>query len=173
MAESLLIAVGVSLALCGLMWAYDRWIRPRIMRRWIDKTLAKIRAGDYVPPPMQSNFGLSIDATGITVSGKRPNLAPSYSIAWSDIVRVVAFKRDCLTVDCICLAIATKDGTMSEVNEEMEGWEALTSALPKHLPGSKDWTECFSQVAFPAFATNETVIFERDSSPDASKCGTA
>ena len=36
-------------------------------------------------------------------------------------------------------------------------------------PGSKDRSECFSQVAFPAFATNETVIFERKS--EVSECG--
>jgi hypothetical protein len=51
----------------------------------------------------------------------------------------------------------------------MEGWEALTDALPKHLPGSKDWSECFSEVAFPAFATNEMVIFERKSSLEKSQ----
>jgi hypothetical protein len=171
MAESLLIATGVVIALCGLMCAYDRWIRPRIVRRWIDKTLVKVRARDYVPPEKQSDFELSIDAAGITVSRKRPALAPLYSIAWSDVVRVVAFKRDWLTVDCISLAIATTDGTTTEVNEEMEGWEALTDALPKHLPGSKLWSESFSQVAFPAFATNETVIFDRTSSPNPAKCG--
>jgi hypothetical protein len=80
-----------------------------------------------------------------------------------------AFKRDWGTVDCICLAIATTDRTATEVNEEMEGWEALTEALHKYLPGSKLWSECFFQVAFPAFATNETVIFDRKSSPEASK----
>ena len=168
MAESLLIAVVAVLAICGLMWACDHWIQPWMMRRWIAKTLAKSRGRDYVPPPKQSDFGLSIDATGITVSRRRPTLEPSRCIAWSDIIRVVAFKRDWLTVDCICLAIAMKDGTTTEVNEEMEGWEALTDALSKHLPGSKAWTECFSQVAFPAFATNETVIFEK-SSPQPSK----
>jgi hypothetical protein len=161
MAESLLIAGGVVLALSGLIWAYHRWIRPHMTRQWIDKSLARIRTGDYVPPPKQSDFGLSIDATGISVSRRRPTFAHLHTIAWSDIVRVVAFKRDCLTVDCICLAIATTDGTTAEVNEEMEGWETLTEALPNYLDGSKDWSECFSRVAFPAFAINETVIFER------------
>jgi hypothetical protein len=160
-AELLLIATGVVLALWGAEWAYDRWIRPRIVRRWMDNALARIRAGDYVPPPKQSEFGLSIDAVGIKINKRSSTPAPLHSIAWSDIVRVVAFKLDLLTVDCICLEIATADGTTTEVNEEMEGWEALTDALPKHLPGGKVWFECFSEVAFPAFATNETVIFER------------
>jgi hypothetical protein len=172
MAESFLIAVGVVLALYGLMCAYDRWIRPRLTRRWIAKTLEKIWAGTYVPPAKQSDFAVSVDAAGITVGRRRPPFAALHPIAWSDFVRVVAFKRDWLTVDCICLAIATTDGTTTEVNEEMEGWEALTDALPKHLPGSKLWSECFSQVAFQAFATNETVMFERKSSTMGSKGGT-
>jgi hypothetical protein len=169
--ESILIAIGAVLVLSGLMWAYDRWILPRMMRRWIEKTLAKIRAGDYVPPPKQSDFALSVDAAGITVNKIRPTSGPVQSIAWSEVVRVVAFKRDLYTVDCICLAFATADGMTTEVNEEMEGWEALTEALTEHLPGSKAWSECFSQVAFPAFATNERVIFERTSSTMMSKCG--
>jgi hypothetical protein len=171
MADSLLIAAGVILVLYGLMCAYDRWIRPRTTRRWIDKTLARVWAGDYVLPLKQSDFTISIDPAGITVSRKGPTFVPLHSIAWSDIVRVVTSKRDWLTVDCICLAFATTDGTTIEVNEEMEGWEALTDALPKHLPGSKLWSECFSLVAFPAFATNETVIFERKSPAEVSKCG--
>jgi hypothetical protein len=169
MAESLVVVGGVVLAVSGLMWAYNRWIRPRMTRRWIDKTLAKVRAGDYVPPPKQSDFRLSIDAAGITVTRRRATSAPGSPIAWSEVVCVVAFKRDLFVVDCICLAFAMADGTTTEVNEEMEGWEALTDALPKYLPGSKDWSECFSQVAFPAFATNETVVFERKS--EVSKCG--
>jgi len=171
MAESLLIAAGVGLAVYFLMWAYGRWIRPWTPGRWIDRTLEQVRAGDYVPPAKQSDFVLSIDPSGITVSRNRPIFASLRPIAWSDILRVVAFKRDWLTVDCICLAIATTDGTTIEVNEEMEGWEALTESLPKHLPGSKLWSECFSQVAFPAFATNETVMFERKFSPEVSKSG--
>src|SRR6185295_2147472 len=107
----------------------------------------------YVPPPKHSDFGLSFDAAGINVAGKRPTSASIHFIAWSNIVRVVAFKRDLLTVDCICLAFATADGMTTEVNEEMEGWEALTDALPKYLPGGKGWSEYFTQVAFPAFAT--------------------
>jgi hypothetical protein len=169
--ESILIAVGVVLVVSGLKWAHYRWIRPWVMRRWIDKTLAKIQAGDYVPPPKPSDFAVSIDAAGVTVISKRPASEPACSVAWSKIVRVVAFKRDMFTVDCICLQFATADGTATEVNEEMAGWEALTAAIPEHLPGSKVWNECFSKVAFPAFATNETVIFERASSTKMSRCG--
>ena len=82
---------------------------------------------------------------------------------------MMAYKQDWFTVDCICLAIGTADRMTTELNEEMEGWETLTDALPTYLPGSKNWSECFSQVAFPAFATNETVIFERKS--EVPKCG--
>ena len=50
---------------------------------------------------------------------------------------------------------------MVEVNEEMEGWESFTETLPENLPGCNRWSESFFQIAFPAFATNETQIFER------------
>src|SRR5271165_4682159 len=119
MSYSLLITVGFVLALYALWSAYDRWIQPRITRRWIDKLLAKVRSGNYVPPTKRSAYNLSIDATGIGIGKRRPTFAPwrrptfapLQFIAWNDIVRVLAFKRDLFTVDCICLAIATRGGT--------------------------------------------------------------
>ncbi len=84
-------------------------------------------------------------------------------MAWGDIVRAIAFKRDLITVDCICVQFTAGDGRTLEANEEMEGWESFINSMPEYLPGSKVWSECFSQVAFPAFTTNETVVFERAS----------
>jgi hypothetical protein len=74
---------------------------------------------------------------------------------------VTAFKRDCLTVDCIYMAVDTNDGITTDLNEEMEGWEAFVAALPNYLPGSRQWADCFSEVAFPAFSTNETLIYAK------------
>jgi hypothetical protein len=171
MAQFVLNSVAVGLAVLGLMWAHDRWIVPRTTRRWIDKMLKGVQAGNYAPPAKVSDFAVSFDALGITIGRRRPALAALHSIAWSDIVRVVTFKRDLLTVDCICLSIATRDRTATEVNEEMVGWEELTDALATRLPGSKPWSECYLQVTFPAFAANETVVFERNSSSEVSKSG--
>jgi len=165
------IAVGIVIAYEILFRAYVRWVLPGITRRWIDKTLQKIQSGKFVRPTKRSNFGISFDAQGFVVSQIRPKSTPQLSIIWSDVLRVTAFKRDWLTVDCICLAINTSDGTTTEVNEEMEGWEAFTEALPTYLPGCLKWADCFSQVAFPAFATNETQIFAREGSPGESKSG--
>jgi hypothetical protein len=163
MPESLQIIVVVLLALFGVTWAWNRWISPRLRRRWLEKTIAKIQAGDCIPPVKRSDSALSFDVTGIFVSRSRPHSAPLYSLAWSEIVRVVAFKRDLGVVDCICLAFDTADGMTTELNEEMEGWEPLTEALATYLEGSIAPREWFCRVAFPAFAANETVIFERKS----------
>jgi hypothetical protein len=165
-----LIILGLILLTYGLERAHERWIRPRTTRRWLDKALARIGSSDYTPPAKQSDLIVSFDAFGIALSKARPAVVRVQSIGWSDMVRVVAFKRDLWTVDCICLAIQATDGTIMEVNEEMEGWEALTDTIPKHLPGSKEWAEIFWQVAFPAFATNEMVIFERTPSAEYLEC---
>jgi hypothetical protein len=167
MNESLLATTGIVIAYCALLGAYKRLILPRVTRRWITRTLEKIRAGDYVPPAKRSDGGISFDAGGFSVHRVRPSPSRLYSVAWSDVLRVTAYKRDHLIVDCICLAIDTTDGTTAEVNEEMEGWEALVAALPEYLPGSKQWADCFRDVAFPAFATNATVLFAREPSPSA------
>jgi hypothetical protein len=126
-----------------------------------------LQAGRLAPPPKPSPYGISLEATGFAVSKIGPPSTTLISVAWADIIRVIAFKRDWLTIDCICLAIVSEDGTTTEVNEDMTGWEAFTEELPKHLPGTVTKANWFGQVAFPAFATNETQIFARAGSSGA------
>jgi hypothetical protein len=79
-------------------------------------------------------------------------------VHWSEVVRLVAYKRDCFAIDLICFGFVT-DERFVEVNEEMEGWEALTDALPAYLPGTLDKADWWAKVALPPFATNRTTLF--------------
>ena len=73
---------------------------------------------------------------------------------------IIAF-RHLYAVDRICLAISYRDGTSSEVHEEMAGWQSLVDSLPERLPGCMPFASWFNTVALPAFETNPTKIFER------------
>lgn len=74
-------------------------------------------------------------------------------------------------MDRICLALVAIDGSSVEVNEKMDGWQQLIESLPQHLPGCKPWHDWFIQVAFPAFAENKPVVFERNVASEVSKSG--
>jgi hypothetical protein len=77
---------------------------------------------------------------------------------WNDVNSAVAYKRNCLTVDLICLGFVTAESAVV-IHEEMEGWEDLIDALPTYLPGTPDHAKWWAKVAFPAFVTNETTLF--------------
>ena len=83
-------------------------------------------------------------------------------IAWRDTVSVEAFKRDLYSVDLICITFHLRDKKTVEINEEMDGWESLVRKLPEYLPGCQTFEEWYTQVAFPAFKPNLTVIYRRD-----------
>ena len=83
-------------------------------------------------------------------------------IAWQDAVRVEVFKRDLFAVDLICLSVVLRDNKAVEINEEMEGFESVADKLPEYLPGCQKFEEWFQVVAFPAFKTNNTVIYQRE-----------
>ena len=83
-------------------------------------------------------------------------------VAWADVIKIEAFKRDLLTVDLICLTISLRNNKTLELNEEMEGWELLVNQLPEYLPGCQTFAEWFLVVAFPAFKPNLTVIYSRN-----------
>ena len=86
----------------------------------------------------------------------------SRTLRWEEIASVTAYKRDLYTYDMICLLCTFSDGLQFEFNEEMPSWQSLMEALPQHLPGCPVFADWWHPVAVPAFATNETVLFQRD-----------
>ena len=91
------------------------------------------------------------------------------SFRWDEVSSMVAYKRDLYTTDMICLLCTFSDGLQFEFNEEMPCWQSLVDALPQHLSGCPPFSEWWHPVAVPAFATNETVLFQRDDGGDASR----
>jgi hypothetical protein len=83
------------------------------------------------------------------------------SVMWDDVISIAAFKRDLFTVDLICLVMTLKNDAAVQVDEEMNGWDSLVQTLPAYLRGCKKYEEWFQTVAFPAFQTNLTVLYER------------
>lgn len=84
-----------------------------------------------------------------------------YLYNWQEITAVVAFKRDCVTVDLICLLVADNNRQL-EINEEDIGWHACAWSIEKHLPGSIPYDSWWRVVAQPAFATNSTIIYSKE-----------
>ncbi len=83
-------------------------------------------------------------------------------IAWEKIDRVVAYKRDCYTVDLICLAFMGRDGkVLLEVDEGRAGYQELVDGLPQYLDGCLSMGEWFMEVAFPAFEVKLTELYRR------------
>ena len=106
---------------------------------------------------------LSIDQAGITyqwftASGKTRHEA---MVAWEQISEITVFKRDLYTYDLICLKISRSDGLEIELDEEDGNWEELVKVLPTYLPGTTEWADWFTDVAFPAFESRDLTIFTR------------
>jgi hypothetical protein len=80
-----------------------------------------------------------------------------FIIRWVDITRIVSFKRDLFTYDLICLQLSWLGGHLL-FDEEMAGWYQFVHHLNSALPILEKWEE---KVMFPAFATNETVIYQK------------
>jgi len=80
-------------------------------------------------------------------------------VHWSDVLRILAFKRDLLVVDSICLAFQLADETTVEVNEEIEGFLALVSALELRFGIGRGW---LWDIALPPFAENLRELWTRD-----------
>jgi hypothetical protein len=130
------------------------------LKSYVDRCAERLQARCSRPA---TTFSISHNANAATISWRK-SLADcgDFVVAWRDIIRIEAFKRDLLTVDLICLNIVVKHGTQVEINEEMEGWESLVEKLPEYLPGCQTFGQWFLTVAFPAFKPNFTVIYKRN-----------
>ncbi len=76
-------------------------------------------------------------------------------LQWDDVEKVHAFKRDLVTVDCVCLAFTSKDGII-EIAEDTEGYSEVLERLEIHLGVTPEW---MLTVMFPAFEPNLTQIY--------------
>lgn len=128
-----------------------------VFKNWFRKTK---QPGEV--KPFRPHQVLTSDDQGLQyVNLHQPKEGP-ISFLWKDVCRVVVFKRDLFTVDCICIGFELSDGLSYEFDEEMTGYKELTSRLHDYLPGCQRWDNWFCEVAFPAFATNMIEIYVRD-----------
>jgi hypothetical protein len=73
------------------------------------------------------------------------------------VTRLIAYKLDLLTSDCICLRIERRNEDEVTVHEEMPGFSELFTVLAVSFPGlDREW---YFKVMSPAFRRNETTIW--------------
>ena len=112
-------------------------------------------------PATQARTSVSLQDNGFQLhtAGQLANSGRRF--AWQEITSIVAYKRDLVTYDRICLAIEGAS-TAVEINEADYGWDAFIRAAEKNLPGSVPLDTWWPAVTQPAFATNLTTIYRRE-----------
>lgn len=154
---------------CGgaviLLAVYDRWVLPLIAKWNFNRMYSKFKAGKLGKPgpAFPSKHAISVEQDGFKIINVKDSTWIPISRTWSEVLRVVSFKRDLFTVDLICLQLTFMELESVEVDEDMGGWQEFVEALPGSLPGARPFSEWFKDVAFPAFATNETIVYDRNS----------
>ncbi|WP_170157368.1 hypothetical protein [Roseimicrobium gellanilyticum] len=105
---------------------------------------------------------LGADVHGLLIRELTPTQDHTRTIPWTDVHAVAAYKIDLFSFDTIALGFQLANGTRLEFCEEVEGWSDLAQGLHHYLPGCIPFHEWFKPVAFPAFQTNFTEIFKRE-----------
>jgi hypothetical protein len=79
-------------------------------------------------------------------------------ILWTDVEQLIAYKRDLLTIDVICLDIIFDNKRMT-INEDTPGWYQFIKKTKLIFPSIPvDWD---MKIMHPAFQTNLTIIYQR------------
>jgi len=93
-----------------------------MISRYFERLAARVQGRRPGPP------AVSADAAGLGIGG---NL-----LAWSEVRRLEAYKRDAYVGDVLCLAILGAGDRVFEITEASPGWEAAGDAIERFLPGS-------------------------------------
>jgi hypothetical protein len=123
---------------------------------WWARVMNRVRAATPVVTHSVEHNGHGLSAVTSYADGR----VLRQQLAWAEVNEAIAYKRDCYSVDLICIAFGNK-GNGVEINEEMPEWNSIVKALPCYLPGCMSEDSWFQQVAFPAFETNTVHIFSR------------
>jgi hypothetical protein len=108
------------------------------------------------------HYLVRLDPVGVSQMMRSTKGVDEVRLEWSQITQVCAYKRDCVHLDQIRVALWSEDlGVGTEMTEEDAGYEELIDSLPLHLPGCLGRDEWFERMAFPAFAHNLTVLYRR------------
>lgn len=100
-----------------------------VISRYFERLTAMVRPRRAAAPAILA------DAEGLRIGGER--------VAWSDVRRLDAYKRDIYVGDFLCMAILAAGGRVFEINEESPGWKEAGDAIEQFLPGSlshAEWT---------------------------------
>jgi hypothetical protein len=93
------------------------------------------RLAGLLRPRRAAGPAASADAEGLRIGGQR--------VAWSDVRRLDAYKRDIYVGSSLGLVILAAGGRVFEINEESPGWKEAGDAIERFLPGSlphAEWT---------------------------------
>lgn len=136
----------------GCISAYSPGVRTDLIRpNWRERWVARFKA-------VRRSL-IQFDETGMMVTAWHADGSESKTeLKWNEVQGVVVYKRDCYTVDLICMVFETPDGAV-ELSEEMDGWSALIDAVPRLLPGTTSKAEWWDKVAQLPLAVNPTTLF--------------
>ena len=99
-----------------------------MISRYVERLGARLQGRRPGPP------AVSADAAGLRIGDDL--------VAWAEMRRLEAYKRDAYVGDCLCVAIQATGGRVFEITESSPGWDAAGDAIERFVPGSTphaDW----------------------------------
>ena len=125
---------------------------------WLRTIRAKLKR---LKTPWNERGTLELTEDGFQVVDRLSD-EPGRAVRWSDVRAIRTYKRDLWTTDMICLAFQLPNRLWMEINEEAEGFRAITTQMEATFPTmSGEW---FGIVMKPAFAPNDTLLYRQDDS---------
>ncbi len=108
---------------------------------------------------------LVVTDAGLELRDRR-HAHPIWTMGWKALEEVVAFKRDMVTVDDLCLGFRSRGESQFYVcDEETPGWDQVNDALTARY--GIQYQAWVAEIMKPPFVENWTVLWRRDAAEQA------
>lgn len=148
-----------AMLLAAVTWAVLelllRWTRSRLRKR----ILRDVLSGNSRPARPPSKLFLTVEPDGFTL--RKHDEDDLLRVNWNEVLRIVAYKLDLLTTDCIAVAFDVGNDRAVEIHEEMDGFCDVMVAASQQFEGCRKVEEWLFQIAQPPFATNLKELYVR------------
>jgi hypothetical protein len=124
----------------------------------IFKRLRQFLRGRSAQYPLYADHHISHDRDGLTLEQAAGGIVGRF--AWPEVQGAIAFKRDLLTTDMVCIEFALETSSF-EINEETPGWQTVVEVLPAYLLGARPYAEWWPKVQQPPFEASTVTVFRR------------
>jgi hypothetical protein len=153
----------ITFAVSVLVATLAVWFLLEMLQKWgsrrsLEGILKKVRDANYKAPPSETAIAQSPDGFEI----RKKLSSERCGVRWAEVEKIIAYKRDLFSYDCICVMFDLIGGASIEIDETMDGFVDVMKRAGETCAGCIKLDKWYFEIMTPAFKTKLTELYRKN-----------